>query len=489
MTASVFPTGTTIFDPEKCWNGYTVFQTSMFSKEAAASLIDMNGNTVNLWRRLDGFPNKILPGGYIMGSTGMRDPKYGYQDMLDLVQVDWDGNIVWRFERSERVKDPEQKPRWMARQHHDYQREGNPVGYYVPGMEPMVDKGNTIILCHRNIKDPRISEKLLIDDVIIEVSWDGEKVWEWNCSDHFDEMNFSEEAKNTIARNPNIMGRGEGGAGDWMHMNSVSLVGPNRWFDSGDNRFNPDNIICDGRQTNIIAIIDKKTGKIVWQIGPDYDTSPALKKLGWIIGQHHAHIIPRGLPGEGNILVYDNGGTAGYGIPNPGSPTGVNNALRDYSRVLEIDPTTLEVVWRCGSGGMPGPEPGRQVRLYSSYISSAQRLPNGNTLITEGGSGRIIEVTRDQEIVWEYISPYLNKMMHMNMVYRAYRLPYEWVPQVPKPVEKALQPRGNSRFRVPGSPRYAAGKKTSLKSREKTAESQIQFCVVDRTQLSEETGS
>jgi hypothetical protein len=484
MVATVYPTGTTIYDPGRCWNGYNVFQTNMHAGvNAAAVLIDMNGNIVNLWKRLDGFPNKMLPGGFIMGSTGMRDPKYGFQDMLDLVQVDWEGNIVWQFGQYELIQDPELKPRWMARQHHDYQREGNPVGYYVPGMNPLVNRGNTIILSHRNLRNTQISEKPLLDDVIIEVTWEGEKVWEWVCSDHFDEMNFSEEAKNTLARNPDMRDT----AGDWMHINSVSALGPNRWYDQGDARFHPDNLIWSGRETNIMAIIDKKTGKIVWQIGPDYNTTPALKKLGWIIGQHHAHLIPHGLPGEGNILIFDNGGQAGYGSPNPGSPSGVHNALRDYSRVLEIDPITLEVVWKCGGSSMPGGSE-RPIFLYSSFISSAQRLPNGNTLITEGASGRIIEVTPDLEIVWEYISPYFNKHMNrdMNMVYRAYRLPYEWIPQVTKPVEKVVQRQDNSKFRVPGSLRGKVQKRTMVRSRRQATNSQAQYCVVDRTQQEEE---
>ena len=200
-----------------------------------AVLIDMNSNVVNQWKALDGFPNKMLPGGYVMGSTGVRNFKYGFQDMFDLVQVDWDGNIVWKFERYERIKDPRQKPRWMARQHHDYQREGNPVGYYVPGMDPLVDKGNTLILCHKNLINPQISDKRLADDTIIDVTWDGEVIWEWICSDHFDEMGFSEEAQNTMARNPGLI-FATGGTGDWMHMNSISTLGPNKWFDSGDER-------------------------------------------------------------------------------------------------------------------------------------------------------------------------------------------------------------------------------------------------------------
>ena len=90
------------------------------AKDVGAVLINMNGNVVNQWKGLDGFPNKVLPGGYIMGSTGIRNPEYGFQDMLDLVQVDWDGNIVWSFNKYDLIEDPGQKKTWMARQHHDY---------------------------------------------------------------------------------------------------------------------------------------------------------------------------------------------------------------------------------------------------------------------------------------------------------------------------------------------------------------------------------
>ena len=466
MPVSVFPTGTTIYDPLRSWNGYTLFQATMFrGTEVGAVLIDMNGNVVNQWKGLDGIPNKMLPGGYVMGSSGTRNPKYGSQDQLDVVQVDWEGNVVWKFDRYELVKDPRRKPKWMARQHHDFQREGNPVGYYVPGMEPLVDGGNTLILCHKNVHNPEISGNPLLDDVVIEVTWEGQVVWEWMCSKHFEEMGFSEEAKNTISRHPysrNVAGS----PGDWMHLNSMSALGPNNWFDSGDERFHPDNIIWSSRNANIIAIIDKKMGNIVWKLGPDYSGTEQLKKMGWIIGQHHAHMIPRGLPGEGNILVFDNGGQAGYGSPNPGSPTGMGNGLRDYSRVLEFDPTTLEVVWSntpVEPGRRDGPQAG--FRIYSSNISSAQRLPNGNTMVTEGAGGRIFEVTREYEIVWEYVSPYFSRERHMNAVYRAYRLPYSWVPQIDRPREIGLKRVDNSRFRVPGSPATRRHKVTRIQRR------------------------
>lgn len=453
---SVYPTGVTVYNPGKAWSGYTIFQ----ARGIGAVLLDMNGHEVQVWKGLHGFPNKLLPGGFVLGHTGDRNSAFGMQDQIDLVQVDWDGKIVWKFNEYEYITDPGETPQWMARQHHDYQREGNPVGYYVPGQEPLTDRGNTLILAHKNLYIPAISDKRLLDDTIIEVTWEGKIVWEWSCSEHFEELGFSEEAKNILSRNPNMVPSG-GGMGDWMHINSMSALGPNKWYDAGDQRFHPDNIIWDARESNITAIIDKKSGKIVWQIGPDY-TGTALQELGWIIGQHHAHLIPRGLPGEGNILVFDNGGWAGYGAPNPGSKKGNKNALRDYSRVLEFDPTTLKIVWQYTPAEAGFTIPLDANRFYSPFISSAQRLPNGNTLITEGSGGRIFEVTAEHEIVWEYISPYWDKTLNLNLVYRAYRAPYEWVPQLTKPVETPIERIDVTIFRVPGAAPAGSRKETTV---------------------------
>jgi hypothetical protein len=73
-------------------------------------------------------------------------------------------------------------------------------------------------------------------------------------------------------------------------------------------------------------------------------------------------------------------------------------------------------------------------------------------LITEGLNGRIFEVIPEREIVWEYMSPFFHsrnpRFKPMNEVYRAYRVPYEWVPQLKKPVERAVIPPDNSQFRI-----------------------------------------
>jgi outer membrane protein assembly factor BamB len=106
---------------------------------------------------------------------------------------------------------------------------------------------------------------------------------------------------------------------------------------------------------------------------------------------------------------------------------------------LEIDPVTVKLVW---SYTAP--------TFFATNISGAQRLPNGNTLVTEGPDGRVFEVTTQGAIVWEYIYPVFSTAAQpTNSVYRAYRLPYDWIPQLAYPTEKAVTPPVAGQFRVP----------------------------------------
>jgi hypothetical protein len=444
---SVYPTGTTIFDPQKTWSGYTIFDAP---NGHGAILIDMNGNVVRQWKEIASAPGpfRIFPGGYVMGGNVPRRP---HQETIALLQLDWDGNEVWRFDRMEQVRTQETENEngeteggelvWSSRQHHDWQREGNPVGYYAPDMEPQVNSGKTLVLAHKNVTVSDISPKRLEDDYIYELSWDGQVVWDWLASDHVDELGFSEEARNAIHRSVQFNDARQ--SADWLHINSAAYLGPNRWYDDGDLRFHPDNIMISSRTANIIAIINRN-GNIVWRMGPDYTETPQLAKVGQVIGQHNPHLIPEGLPGAGNLLVFDNGGQGGYGFSNPARPTGTNAMTRDSSRVLEINPVTLEIVWEYSLGGT------ERFNFYSAYVSNAQRLPNGNTLVNEGMDGRMFELTPEQEIVWEYVSPYFDDAdVPSHRVYRAYRVPYEWIPQVQQPAEVPVVPPDLSTFRVP----------------------------------------
>ena len=438
---SVFPTGTTIYAPAQAWNGFTAFITP---DTDGGVLIDMNGHVVKQWKQFSGVsggPFRVLPGGYAMGPGGARP---GHLEAFSLLEVDWDGKVVWRYDHNEQVDGADGKKIWSARQHHDWQREGSPAGYYAPGTEPLATSGRTLVLAHRAVTVPAIADGELEDDYIVELDWNGKVLWEWHASDHIDELGFSSDARAAIRR----AGASARGAFDWLHLNSLSYVGPNHWYDDGDARFNPENLIISSRQASIIAIIDRK-GTVVWRTGPDYRDNEALAKLGQIIGQHHPHMIPKGLPGAGNILVFDNGGASGYGFTTPSAPNGENALGRASSRVIEFDPVTYNKVWQYTIGGL------EHYRFYSFYISSAQRLPNGNTLITEGADGRLFEVTPAKEIVWEYVSPFFAQtppppgMPPSHRVYRAYRVPYDWVPQVPRPEERPVTPPQLGDFHVP----------------------------------------
>ena len=79
--------------------------------------------------------------------------------------------------------------------------------------------------------------------------------------------------------------------------------------------------------------------------------------------------------------------------------------------------------------------------LYSEYCSSADRLPNGNTLITETIGGRCIEVTPEGEIVWEFLNP-------GHHFFRAHRYPYDWFPLKEQPKEEAITPPLNMEMRI-----------------------------------------
>jgi len=389
-----------------CCDGYTLINS------AFPSLIDMNGTLIHRWNTFFPQPAKLFPGGFLITGTKYKFCGFACGDATTLEELDWNGTIVWSYNGREDGR---------ARQHHDFECEGNPVGYYAPGQD-VVSNGTTLILSHHTVINTSISKRQLSDEVIYEINWDGTPTgFEWHASEHFNQMGFDNTSKHGIFNNPGILGDG-----DYLHMNSMSVLGENKWYTMDPinySYFNPENIIVSSRNGDFIAIISKHTGDIVWRVGPYYSNdTEAGRKLGQIIGLHHAHMIPQGLPGAGDILLFDNGGVAGYGY------FGMPDRFRLWSRVFEFNPVTLDIVWQYSypTGNWWFPRSGDGHKFFSYYISSAQRLPNGNTLISEGSNGRVFEVTNTSKIVWDYEQP-----LRVFQVYRAYRVPPEWVPGNP----------------------------------------------------------
>jgi hypothetical protein len=142
-----------------------------------------------------------------------------------------------------------------------------------------------------------------------------------------------------------------------------------------------------------------KGGDILYRWGNPqaYDQGTADDKK--YFSQHDARWINPGCPGEGNILVFNNGNW------RPGN---------DYTSIDEIvSPVDENGFYEYTPGNAYGPE--EQIWIYdtdffSIYVGGVQRLPSGNTLICSGPGGEFLEVTPDKVIVWEYENPYPNPL-------------------------------------------------------------------------------
>lgn len=123
---------------------------------------------------------------------------------------------------------------------------------------------------------------------------------------------------------------------------------------------------------------------------------------------------------------------------------------------MEINPVTKEIVWQYDASSSQNSI--GYWAFLSTFMSSARRLPNGNTLICEAMHGRIFQVTPEGEIVWEYVNPHFGTHPNLrgrslgtsfsNFVYRAQPIPYDWVPEGTPHSEDPVAPPKVSEFRV-----------------------------------------
>jgi hypothetical protein len=403
MPPSVFPSGVTISDSAKAYHCFALFD----GRDGRSYLVDMAGNDVNVWP-YSGFPAKMIDPALNEGKRGHilcqgEDDTFSNDTLLE---VDWNGDVVWRWR--------EGAPGGSARQNHDVSRLPN---------------GNTLVLSKAARDVPGVHDVPFNDQPIYEVSPDGAVRWTWFPSDHLEALGIVGERKAHLfspTRRP---------ANYILVINDAQPVGPNRHHDAEDARFHPDNIVIDSREANFVAIVDRATGEIVWRIGPDFPASHDFSKRRFVgdlprpvdslSGPHDAHVIAEGLPGAGNILLFDNQGPAGLPQVNLGTFPG--------SRILEIDPLSKQIVWQFDASCHGAPF----WMFHSSFVSSARRLPNGNTLICEGMHGRIFQVTREGEIVWEYINPHFGEWKSdrvffggrvANWIYRAQPIEPDWIP-------------------------------------------------------------
>ncbi|HLA77748.1 MAG TPA: aryl-sulfate sulfotransferase [Vicinamibacteria bacterium] len=295
----------------------------------------------------------------------------------------------------------------------------------------------------------------------------GKIVWEWHVWDHLiQDQDPARPSYGTVSDHPELvdinadqapptltaealerlqaLGYVQRGASprdlqaDYLHTNSIAY---NPWLDQ---------IALSVSRLNELWVIDHSTttaeaaghsggrtgrgGDLVYRWGNPGTYGRGLAEHQRLFGQHDVRWIPAGLPGAGNLMVFDNG--AG----RPGEA---------YSSVLELTPPLA------GGGSytlLPGVAFGpakptwtytarNRRSFFADFVSGAHRLPNGNTFICSGPSGRFFEVTPQGDTVWEYHNPFSGDAPNPagdppRSVFRATHLP----PQHPALAGRTLRP-------------------------------------------------
>ncbi len=374
----------------EAYDGYTLFNPNGAKK---TYLVDMDGETVHTWDNSEsgGYSVYLLENGNILRPAKDDDAQLNGGASAGLLQeIDWDGNVVWEYEYSSST--------YLT--HHDIE---------------LLPNGN-ILLIAWEVKSAseataagRSKDEEIWPDHIIEVkpegSDDGEIVWEWHAWDHLiQDHDDTKDNYGVVSDHPelldvNLDGKSSrappgGGGNDWLHINGIS--------------YNPerDQIVISSHFMNEFYVIDHSTtteeaaghtggdsgkgGDILYRWGDpeNYGAGDSGDQEFDVI--HCSVWIPEGYPGAGNILVFDNG------------------EADKESRIAEITPPMDgDGNYVLSPGEAYGPDSlswsySDGTDFYSNHLGSNQRLPNGNTLISESTSGYLFEVDSDGNNVWDF---------------------------------------------------------------------------------------
>ncbi len=391
------------------FDGYTLFNSL---NAPTTYLIDMEGREVNSWtsQYQPGNGIYLLPEGWLARTANLRGVTSTRFNVVGgiggLIEVyDWDGDVIWSYQLA---NDQRQF-------HHD--------------IEPIVVDGRTKSLLAIAFEYHSPAEALaagrrpedvpddgIWSEVILEIEptagGGAEVVWEWRAWDHL--VQDVDPTKNNyvtdVADHPDrininyaVEGRGAYPE-DWLHFNAVA--------------YDPvyEQVVMSSPVFGEVWVIDQTTttaeaatssggrygqgGDLLYRWGnPEaYDRGgPEDQDL---FGQHDPTWIPQGTPGAGRLIIFNNG---------RGRPEGAFSSIDEVRTPRRAD------------GSYPEPPPGQPwgpatptksltapvpTDFYASFVSSVQRLPNGNYLVCDGPDGRFIEVGPNaRSIAWEYVNP------------------------------------------------------------------------------------
>lgn len=392
---------------EKVAEGYILFAPK---HNTMTYLINNEGRIIHEWTNCTYEPGQsvyLMENGNLLRCCFSKNHVFGGGgDGGRIEEYDWDDNLVWSMEINTGDKN---NPSGAKMMHHDV--EVLPNGNILA----IVWEYKTLAECLQAGRDPnKMDAEYLWPDYIAEIkktgTSGGDIIWEWHVWDHLiQDFDQTKENYGVISEHPELIDinfwaeTGHPYRANWNHMNSID--------------YNPelDQIMLSVRGFSEIWIIDHSTstaeaaghtggrsgkgGDLLYRWGNPraYGAGSAQDQI--LFQGHDPQWIESGLPGAGDIIMFNNG-------PELGFSTVV---------VWDIPQTDENGNYPLESGNAYGPDnaywiynPEREYqdwKFFSAEISGAQRLPNGNTLICSGTKGFFSEITEDQEVVWEYICP------------------------------------------------------------------------------------
>lgn len=379
----------------KIKSGYTEKGYILFAPLSSNNtyLINKCGKQINNWKSdYPAFSVHLLPDGGLLRTGITNDTFFMMSGKAGVIEkFDWDGDLVWSYKLSND----------SITQHHDiYPLEnGNILLVAWDGISS--DKAESYGRLSGTLDGPKLwSEKILEIKPI--GNDDIEIVWEWSLSDHLVQDEDIEKANfGNIAEHPELLNVNYSPTliSDWIHLNGI------------DYNKDLDQILVSSRNLNEIWIIDHSTtaeeaashiggkygkgGDFLYRWGNAAAYNLGSKKDQKLFGQHNAHWIPKGYKDGGDIMIFNNGTGRDtfYSSVEIISPPVVSPGQYKFSK--PYGPSKPKWVYR---DSIPK-------RFYSPFLSGSQRLPNGNTLICNGQSGKIFEIDSRNKTLWEYINP------------------------------------------------------------------------------------
>lgn len=252
------------------------------------------------------------------------------------------GDTPWGYGMVKLDKDSRVLWSYLGQTHHDFDVAGDGRIYALTH-----EMRDTTYSDHPQLTVPRL------DDFVVVLSPEGRELKKVSILDALVDSDYARLLDRVVWFNKH----------DFIHTNSIDLIDAEaaRAFPFGAEG----QVLLSFRELDAVAVLDLDSERFVWA------------RTGNWMAQHDSDILP-----NGHLLLYDNLGSHGIG---------------GTTRILEVDPNNGAEVWSyAGNGEQP---------FESSVRGAQQRLPNGNTLITESSGGRLFEVTPDGRIVWEFLNP------------------------------------------------------------------------------------